>query len=289
LVFKAKNSFIFQKKVMLTRVIPATGEALPVIGLGTWIQFDVGSSTAERTPLTKVLTELAAHGGRVIDSSPMYGKAEAVVGDLTHTLPNAATFFYATKVWTTGKASGLAQIEASFQKLQRPVIDLLQIHNLVDWKTHLATLRQLKEEGRIRYIGITHYQSSAHAQLEQLLRSEPIDFVQFNYSITDRHAENSLLPTAQEKGVATLINVPFATGDLFKKVQGKALPPWAEEYSIQSWSQFFLKYILSHPAVTCVIPGTSNPKNLIDNMGAGEGPLPDVAMRRKMIKEIEST
>jgi len=280
-------TMVYLRKHMLKRIIPASGEALPVIGLGTWIQFDVGSSAAERQPLTEVLTQMAAHGGSVIDSSPMYGRAEAVVGDLTSKLPVANDFFYATKVWTTGKAQGEQQIQASFYKMRRPVIDLLQIHNLVDWKTHLATLRQLKEEGRIRYIGITHYHRSAHTQLEQVLRAEPIDFVQFNYSIRERHAERSLLAAAQERGVAVIINEPFETGALFAAVKGRALPGWAREYGIFSWSQFFLKYIISHPAVTCVIPGTSNPKNVVDNMEAGVGLLPDDAARRKMVDIME--
>lgn len=272
---------------MLKRIIPASGEALPAVGLGTWIQFDVGASPAERAPLTEVLTGMAAHGGSVIDSSPMYGRAEAVVGELTSQLPNADAFFYATKVWTQGKDNGEQQISASFKKLQRHTLDLLQIHNLVDWKTHLRTLRQLKDDGRIRYIGITHYHRSAHAQLEEILRAEPIDFVQFNYSIRERHAERALLPAAQERGVAVLINEPFETGALFRLVKGKPLPPWAAEYGMASWSQFFLKYILAHPAVTCVIPGTSNPKNLVDNMQAGEGALPDEAVQRKMVQAME--
>lgn len=231
---------------------------------------------------------MALHGGKVIDSSPMYGRAEQVIGELTTGLPEADQFFYATKVWTSGEESGKKQIEQSFQRLGRPVIDLLQIHNLLDWKTHLTTLRRLKEEGRIRYIGITHYTGSAHSQLEQIIRSEKVDFVQFNYSLLDRHAERSLLPTALDRGVAVLINEPFETGHLFKRVKGRPLPGWAAEYHIKSWSQFFLKFILSHPAVTCVIPGTSNPNNLVDNMKAGYGRLPDEHGRRKMIELVES-
>lgn len=272
---------------MLQRIIPSSGESLPVIGLGTWQQFDIGASAQERQQLTEVLTQMATHGGRVIDSSPMYGRAEAVVGDLTSHLLIADDFFYATKVWTTGKASGLQQINSSFQKMRRQTMDLLQIHNLVDWQTHLRTLRQLKEEGRIRYIGITHYHRSAHAQLEQVMHEEPIDFVQFNYSIQERHAEQSLLSTAQARGVAVLINEPFETGTLFKRVKGKSLPAWAGDYGINSWSQFFLKYIIAHPAVTCVIPGTSNPKNAVENMEAGNDPLPDEAIRRKMLQVLE--
>jgi diketogulonate reductase-like aldo/keto reductase len=226
-------------------------------------------------------------GGSVIDSSPMYGKAETVVGDLTHESEMANQFFYATKVWTSGEESGKAQIHQSFQRLRRPVIDLLQIHNLLDWQTHLKTLRQLKEEGKIRYIGITHYTSAAHSQLEQIIRTEKPDFVQFNYSILERNAERSLLPTAQDQGIAVLINEPFETGHLFKLVKGKPLPEWAADHDIKSWSQFFLKYILSHPAVTCVIPGTSNPKNLAENMEAGSGQLPDEPTRKKMIDFLE--
>jgi len=272
---------------MLQRIIPSSGESLPVIGLGTWQQFDVGANENERQQLTEVLKQMAAHGGRVIDSSPMYGRAEAVVGDLTSPLPIADDFFYATKVWTSGKESGIPQINDSFLKMRRQTIDLLQIHNLVDWQTHLRTLRQLKEEGRIRYIGITHYHRSAHAQLEQVIREEPIDFVQFNYSIQERHAEQSLLSAAQERGVAVLINEPFETGTLFKRVKGKSLPAWAGDYGINSWSQFFLKYIISHPAVTGVIPGTSNPKNVVENMTAGNDLLPDESIRRKMVQVME--
>jgi diketogulonate reductase-like aldo/keto reductase len=272
---------------MLTRLVPSSGEPLPAVGLGTWLQFDVGASRPEQEPLKEVLHRMLEKGGSVIDSSPMYGRAEAVVGDLTRETAQADRFFYATKVWTSGEESGKAQIRQSFQRLGRPVIDLLQIHNLVDWQTHLKTLRRLKEEGKIRYIGITHYTSTAHAQLEQILLIEKVDFVQFNYSIRERNAERSLLPTAQERGIAVLVNEPFETGHLFTLVKGKSLPEWTADYDIKSWSQFFLKYILSHPAVTCVIPGTSNPKNLVDNMEGGSGHLPDEATRKKMILAIE--
>jgi diketogulonate reductase-like aldo/keto reductase len=272
---------------MLTRLIPSSGEPLPAVGLGTWLQFDVGTSQAERQPLKEVLHQMTENGGSVIDSSPMYGRAETVIGDLTHESGWADRFFYATKVWTSGEESGKAQIRQSFQKLRRPVLDLLQIHNLLDWQTHLKTLRRLKEEGKIRYIGITHYTRAAHSQLEQIIRTEKPDFVQFNYSILERHAERSLLPTAEAQGVAVFINEPFETGHLFKRVKGKPLPDWAADHDIKSWSQFFLKYILSHPAVTCVIPGTSNPQNLADNMEAGSGHLPDESTRKKMVHFME--
>lgn len=280
-------TFLAERVVMLQRIIPSTGEALPAVGLGTWIQFDVGPSAAERALLQEVLQRMAAGGARVIDSSPMYGRAEAVVGELTQASGVADRFFYATKVWTPGEGSGKKQIAESFRKLQRPTLDLLQIHNLVDWRVHLKTLRRLKEEGAVRYIGITHYQSAAHGQLEEILRHEPIDFVQVNYSIGERHAERSLLPAAQERGVAVLVNRPFEGGSAFKTLRGKALPAWAADLGISSWGQFFLKYILAHPAVTCVIPGTSNPEHLLDNMKAAEGPLPAEAARAKMVEIVE--
>lgn len=272
---------------MLKRIIPSSGELLPAIGLGTWMQFDVGSPEASRRPLREVLQQMALKGGTVIDSSPMYGKAEQVVGELTCESGMADQFFYATKVWTSGEKSGKRQIEESFKKLKRPVLDLLQIHNLLDWQTHLPLLRKLKEEGKIRYIGITHYTNSAHAQLEQIIKREKPDFVQFNYSILSRNAERSLLPVAKDHGAAVLINEPFDKGNLFKITQHKHLPSWAADYDIKSWGQFFLKFILSHPAVTCVIPGTSEPKNVSDNMLAGYGHLPDENTRKKMIQVVE--
>jgi len=208
---------------MLTRKIPSSGESLPVIGLGTWIQFDVADNSSEKPQLTEVLKTLRTKGGSLIDSSPMYGRSEKVVGDLTSQL-SADEFFYATKVWTTGKNEGIDQIKSSFAKMQRTTMDLLQIHNLVDLQTHLQTLRKMKEEGTIRYIGITHYQSSYHAELERIICTEPVDFVQFNYSVLSRNAEKSLLPTAADNGVAVIINEPFEKGKLFDKVRNKTLP-----------------------------------------------------------------
>lgn len=270
-----------------TRPIPSSGEALPIVGVGTWIQFDVGTSDAEREPLRKVLTQMKKYGGKVIDSSPMYGKSEAVVGDLTQELGIADHFFYATKVWTSGEVAGIQQMEASMQKMQRTTMDLMQVHNLIDWKTHIKTLRQWKDAGKIRYIGVTHYLDSAHAQLEEIIRNEDIDFAQFNYSIRSRHAEQSLLEAAQKHGVAVIINRPYEGGSLFNLVRQEELPAWAEEYDIASWGQFFLKFILSHPAVTCAIPGTSNPEYVVDNMMAGYGKLPDEAGREKMAGYIQ--
>lgn len=272
---------------MLKRSIPSSGEQLPVVGLGTWKQFDVGASAAERQSLTEVLKRMAALGGTLIDSSPMYGNAEEVAGDLTAGSGLADKFFYATKVWTSGEQNGIEQMQASLKKMRRTTMDLMQIHNLVDWKTHLKTLKKWKEEGKIRYVGITHYTASAHAQLEEIIKSEDIDFVQFNYSIRVRDAEKSLLKAAQDEGVAVIINEPFETGSLFKAVKGKTLPDWAADYDIGSWAQFFLKFILSHPAVNCVIPGTSNPAHAADNMGAGYGKLPDEAGRKRMAEWME--
>jgi diketogulonate reductase-like aldo/keto reductase len=265
---------------MLTRLIPSSQEPLPVIGVGTWQTFDVADKTAPRH-LVDTLTTLRAAGGTVIDSSPMYGRAETVVG-LTAEVVAPDDFFYATKVWTQGREAGIRQMEDSLRKLRRPSIDLMQIHNLVDWQTHLATLREWKAAGKIRYIGLTHYTDAMHDQLAQILATEPVDFVQFNYSILDRHAKQRLLPAAAEHGVATLINRPFTEGSLLTKLRGKALPEWATELGISTWAEFLLKFIVAHPAVTCVIPGTRNPAHLTDNLKAGEGELPDAAMREKM-------
>ncbi|MFT3909315.1 MAG: aldo/keto reductase [Ferruginibacter sp.] len=267
---------------MIKRNIPSSGEQLPVIGIGTWKTFDVSNN--ETYPvLENILKEMYTNGGRLIDSSPMYGNAEKVIGDITLKMEMANDLFYATKVWITGKQQGIAQMEASIQKMKRATIDLMQIHNLVDWKTHLATLRQWKESGKTRYIGITHYTDDMHTELENILRKEPIDFVQFNYSIQSTHAEKRLLPAAADLGVATLINRPLGTGKIFHLVQDKPLPGWAKEYDIKSWAGYFLKYIIAHPAVTCVIPATSDLKHAEDNFAGGIGVLPDEEMRKNML------
>jgi diketogulonate reductase-like aldo/keto reductase len=275
------------KAGMQQRIIPATGEKLPVVGLGTWQQFDVGPEQEERRQLTEVLNRMLEKGGRVIDSSPMYGKAEEAVGALTAATGQADRYFYATKVWTSGAESGVQQMTASLRKLQRSTIDLMQVHNLQDWQTHLKTMKEWKEAGKIRYTGVTHYTSGAYPQLEQIVKAKAVDFVQFNYSMSEREAEQSMLNTARDNGVAVIINEPFASGSLFGMVKGKPLPAWAADYDINSWAQFFLKYILAHPAVTCVIPGTSNPRHVVDNMGAGYGRLPDEAARKKMVQYLE--
>jgi diketogulonate reductase-like aldo/keto reductase len=267
---------------MLQRIIPSTKEALPVIGLGTWQSFDVPLS-GSHDALSRVLEVLHSSGGTVIDSSPMYGRSEDVIGHLTQRSSIADKFFYATKVWTQGRDAGIDQMKASMTKMKRNVMDLMQIHNLVDWKIHIKTLREWKEKGIIRYIGITHYTDAMHSELEKIIRTEDIDFVQFNFSIFARNAEKSLLPAAADRGVATIINRPFGEGSLFSKVKDKSVPAWAREYGIDTWSQFFLKYIISHPAVTCVIPATSNPQHMADNVKAGEGLMPDESLRKKMI------
>jgi diketogulonate reductase-like aldo/keto reductase len=272
-----------------TRPIPSTGELLPVIGLGTWQTFDVGASPAEREPLRQVLAAFLGGGGRVIDSSPMYGRAEGVVGDLlAERGADAARTppFLATKVWTTGRERGVEQMRASMRLMRRPHLDLLQVHNLVDWRTHLETLRAWKKQGLVRYIGVTHYQLGALGELERIVSKEGVDFVQLPYSIATRDAEQRLLPAAAQHGVAVLVMRPFEEGALFGRVRGKTLPAWAADFDCASWAQFFLKFILGHPAVTCPIPATANPKHLADNLAAGAGRLPDAAMRRRMMEYL---
>ena len=267
---------------ILQRPILSSRETLPVVGLGTWRAFDVGASAAERAPLEAVLRRLVELGGRVVDSSPMYGAAESVVGDLAAKLKITDTLFLATKVWTSGHRAGVEQLEQSLRRLRTRRLDLMQIHNLLDWRTHLATLREWKASGRVRYVGVTHYTSSAYDELERVLRSETLDFVQVNYSLGERDAERRILPLARDRGVAVLANRPFAEGGLFQRIRGQALPPWAAELDCESWAQLFLKWILAHPAVTCVIPATSRPQHLVDNMKAGTGSLPDAATRERM-------
>lgn len=266
----------------ITRPIPKGGEQLPVIGLGTWQVFDVGPSDQERAGVKGVLEAFVAAGGRVVDSSPMYGRAEEVVGDLAARSGIRDRLFLASKVWTRGHDAGVRQVENSQKRMGGGRMDLMQVHNLVDLKTQLATLRKLKEGGRVRYVGITHYTASAHADLERALREEDVDFVQLNYSIIEREAETRLLPLAAERRVAVLVNRPFAQGGLFDRVEGKQLPDWAASFDAASWGQFFLKFVVSHPAVTCAIPATAKMEHLRDNMAAGAGRLPDPATRDRM-------
>lgn len=271
---------------MTQRTIPVSGERIPVIGLGTWQTFDVGPAETERAPLREVLRLFLAHGGRVVDSSPMYGSAESVLGDLAAELRAHDRLFLATKVWTGGEAAGVRQMEESLERMRARRLDLVQVHNLLDWRTHLKTLRAWKEQGRVRYLGVTHYTASAYKELERVMESEPLDFVQLNYSIAEREAERRLLPLARERGIAVLANRPFAKAGLFRRVRGRALPAWAAEFDCASWAQFFLKFVIGHPAVTCAIPATSNPKHAVDNMQAGYGRLPDGAMRQRMAELV---
>lgn len=265
------------------RPIPSSGEHIPIVGLGTYQTFDVGNNPEAREPVKEVLRRFVELGGSVVDSSPMYGNAETVLGDLATELGVHDELFLATKVWTRGREEGIRQMERSLQRLRSDRIDLMQVHNLVDWRTHLKTLRQWKDQGHIRYLGITHYTAHAYDDLEQIMRNHELDFVQLNYSIASREAERRLLPLAKERGIAILVNRPYQQGALFRRVRGKELPAWATEFDCASWGQFFLKYILSHPAATCVIPATSNPRHLRDNMQAGYGRLPDAEERQRMV------
>ena len=260
---------------MHTRPIPATGEPLPVIGCGTWLGFDRAPGSAGFAELRGVLEALAAGGGRVVDSSPMYGQAEAAVGQVLAETGLQGQAFVATKVWTQGRAAGVRQMENSLRLLRTGRIDLMQVHNLVDWQEHLATLRAWKQAGRVRYLGITHYAASAYAEVEAVLRSEQLDFLQINYSAQEREAERRLLPLAAERGVAVLVNRPLGGGGLLRRLLGRPLPDWAAEIGCTSWSQLLLKFALGHPAVTCVIPGSGSAPHMAQNVVAGSGVLPD--------------
>jgi diketogulonate reductase-like aldo/keto reductase len=267
---------------VLERRIPSSGEMIPALGIGTWRVFDVGSSAPDRAPIKDVLRRFVELGGKVIDASPMYGAAEAVVGEVGSELGILDRLFLATKVWASGRDAGIAQMEQSFRRMRTRRVDLMQIHNLLDWQTQLRTLRDWKAAGRIRYLGVTHYLASAYDELGRVLRGESLDFVQINYSLGERESERRILPLARERGVAVIVNRPFAEGALFSRVRGTPLPPWAAELDCESWVQLFLKWILAHPAVTCVIPGTGKPEHLLDNMKAAGGRLPDQAMRDRI-------
>ena len=277
-----------ESPTMLARTIPSSGEKLPVIGLGTWQAFDVDLTTDNRRRLEEVLSLFVKLGGSVIDSSPMYGRAEEVIGDLTATLGIRDKVFLATKVWTRGKENGIKSMERSMALLRTKQIDLMQVHNLLDVQTHLATLREWKQQDRIRYLGITHHEAGAFPDVEKIMRSEKLDFLQINYSLMEREAEQRILPLAQERGIAVLINRPFGAGDLFGKVRSKPLPGWATEFDCRSWAQFFLKWIVAHPAVRCAIPATDKLGHLEDNMQGGVGRLPDEKMRQRMVEFVSS-
>lgn len=273
---------------LLTKPIPSTGEALPVIGLGTSRVFDIGVAAQERAGPLEVMRALASVKNSMVDTSPMYGQSEGVVGDLGAELGVRDRLFYATKVWTEGERAGIREMHNSMKLLKTDKLDLIQIHNLLDWQTQLKTLREWKQQGKVRYIGITHYHRGSHDVVEQLLRKEKLDFVQINYSLVEPEAAERVLPVARDKGVAVIINRPFARGELFRVTKGQPLPEWAAEIDCHSWAQFFLKYAVSHPAVIVAIPGTSKLKHMIDNQNAGRGRMADEAQRRKMMQHLHS-
>jgi diketogulonate reductase-like aldo/keto reductase len=277
-----------ESSAMLMRAIPSSGEKLPVIGLGTWQAFDVDLTSDTRKQLEEVLLLFVKLGGRVIDTSPMYGHAEDVIGELTTELGIRDKLFLATKVWTRGKENGIKSMERSMTLLRAKRIDLMQVHNLVDVQTQLTTLREWKAQGRIRYLGITHYEAGAFADVEKIMRSEKLDFVQINYSLMEREAEERVLPLAQERGIAVIVNRPFGGGDLFSRTRAKSLPDWAAEFDCRSWAQFFLKWIVANSAVTCAIPATDKPRHLEDNMEGGIGSLPDAKTRQRMVELVSS-
>jgi diketogulonate reductase-like aldo/keto reductase len=273
---------------MTTRAIPGSGEAIPVIGMGSSGTFDVGDDASAREPLRDVLGVFGDAGGRVIDTSPMYGRAESVLGELIESGALDSTPWLATKVWTRGRDAGAKQIETSMSRLRTQRLDLLQIHNLLDWRTHVPTIRALQDAGKLRYSGITHYRADAHGELEQVLREQKFDWLQVNYSLAERDAETRLLPFCRDRGIAVMVNRPFADGAMFARVRGRPLPSWVGEIGCESWGQYFLKWVISHPAVTCAIPATSNPRHMRDNCGAGIGRLPDPEQRARMAKDWQA-
>ncbi|MFY9316667.1 MAG: aldo/keto reductase [Burkholderiales bacterium] len=276
------NAAFGQSPRIMTRKIPSTGEELPAIGLGTWQVFDVGADSLARVPLREVIARFEKAGGKVIDSSPMYGSAESVAGDLVAELGLRDRLFIATKVFTRGREEGIREMETSFQRLRVKQMDLMQVHNLLDVDVHTKTLLDWKSQGKIRYMGITHYTASAHAEVERQLKKQKYDFLQINYSLAERDSEKRLLSHCLENKIAVIANRPFAEGAMFRRVRGKPLPPWAAEFGAASWAQFFLKWIVGHPAITCAIPGTGKPEHIADNVAAGFGTLPDAAMRKRM-------
>jgi diketogulonate reductase-like aldo/keto reductase len=273
---------------MLERRIPRTGEALPVVGLGTWQAFDVAGDATRMAQARDALGAFVERGGRLVDSSPMYGASEAVVGRLAAELGGPAPLFVATKVWTSGREAGIRQMEASMDRLGVERLDLMQVHNLLDVATHLGTLAAWKASGRVRYVGVTHYHAGAHADLERLLTRGDVDFVQVNYSLAEPEAERRLLRAAADSRTAVIVNRPFAAGAMMRRVNGRRPPEWAAEIGCTGWAQLFLKWIIAHPAVTCVIPASRNPQHIADNLAAASGPLPDEAMRRRMADDFNS-
>lgn len=284
------RSLLAQAQPLIEKKIPSSGETIPVVGIGTARRYEAVANEADKHPLQETLRRFQALGGRVIDTSPSYGTAEPVVGELVEGLKLRDSLFLATKVSLreVGRQAGLAQIEESFKRLRTDKIDLIAVHNLRDTDTQLATLREMKQAGRIRYVGITTSFPRQYAEFEQVMKKEPLDFVQVDYALDNRETARRIIPLAGDRGMAVMINLPFGRGRLFKAVQGRDLPEWAKEFDCQSWAQFFLKYIVSHPAVTCAIPGMAQPKYVADNLGAARGRLPDAATRRKMEHFIDS-
>ena len=286
-IFLPPGSLLAQTVSLIQRKIPSTGESLPVIGIGTARRYEAVTTEADRAPLREVLHQLKEMGGKVIDTAPSYGTAETVVGDLVAELNIRESLFIATKLGTRGLDAGIAQLEQSFRRLRTPRVDLIAVHNLQDTQAQLRTLRQWKQAGRIRYVGITTSFERQHAEFEQTMKAEALDFIQVDYALDNRKADQRILPLAADRGMGVMINLPFGRGRLFKAVQGRSLPPWAGEFDCSSWAQFFLKYIVSHPAVTCAVPGIAKVDYLVDNLGAARGRLPDAAMRRRMERFID--
>lgn len=276
------------KPATILRPIPSSGELLPVIGIGTSRTFDAGADAATLARLSEVMQAFFSGGGQVIDSSPMYGEAESRVGDVLRGMRTLPPLFAATKVWTEGEQEGIAQMQQSARRMGVDSFDLIAVHNLVDWKTQLTTLKRWKAEGKVRYIGITTSHGRFHDELLEIMASEPLDFIQLTYNIGNRIAEERLLPLAQDRGIATMINRPFQRGSLFGLAKGQALPEVAGDLGCASWGQFYLKFILAHPAVTSIIPATSKIHHMVDNMGANTGPVPDVAQRAEMLRVFDA-
>jgi aryl-alcohol dehydrogenase-like predicted oxidoreductase len=285
-LFLPSGSLLAQERAVIQRKIPSSGESVPIIGIGTSRRYQ-GTTEAERAQLREVLRQFKGLGGKVIDTAPAYGNAETVVGDLVAELGNRDSLFIATKVGAQGRDAGIEQMEQSLKRLRTLKIDLIAVHNLRDTQTQLRTLREWKQAGRIRYVGITTSSDRQYQEFEQTMKTEALDFIQVDYALDNRNADQRILPLAADRGMAVMINLPFGRGQLFKTVQGQKLPPWASDFDCASWAHFFLKYIVSHPAVTCAIPGTATVEYLIDNLGASRGRLPEPAMRRRMERFID--
>jgi aryl-alcohol dehydrogenase-like predicted oxidoreductase len=285
-LFLPSGSLLAQERAVIQRKIPSSGESVPIIGIGTSRRYQ-GTTEAERAQLREVLRQFKGLGGKVIDTAPAYGNAETVVGDLVAELGIRDSLFIATKVGAQGRDAGIEQMEQSLKRLRTPKIDLIAVHNLRDTQTQLRTLREWKQAGRIRYVGITTSSDRQYQEFEQTMKTEALDFIQVDYALDNRNADQRILPLAADRGMAVMINLPFGRGQLFKTVQGQKLPPWAGDLDCASWAHFFLKYIVSHPAVTCAIPGTATVEYLIDNLGASRGRLPEPAMRRRMERFID--